>query len=95
MNYIYKISCFSLFILMIVLTFSCVLQIVNATQEKSTIQQYQRKINIVKSESENNYLASSNNVSLSNIEKVAREKMFVDSSDVIFVRSSATEVVIR
>ncbi len=95
MNYIYKISCLSLFVLMVALTFSCVLQIVNATQEKSAIQEYQKKINIAKSESDTNYLASSNGISLSNIEETAREKMFIDSTDVIFVRSSATEVVVR
>lgn len=95
MNYLYKISCLSLFVLITVLTFSCIFQIVSTTQEKSAIYNYQRKINIVKQEKENNQMTNGSNISLSSIEKIARENMFVDSSDVTFVRFSPTEVVIR
>ncbi len=95
MNYLYKISCLTLFLLIGVLTFSCIFQVVGATQEKSAMHGYQRKISAVKKEKEENYMLNGSNISLSSVEKIARENMFVDSSDVIFVRPSSTEVVAR
>ncbi len=95
MNYFFKISCLSLFLLITVLTFSCIFQVVSATQQKSAMQEYQRKISAVKIENNNNDLLSSSVVSLNTVEKIARENMFVDSTDVVFLKDSATEVVVR
>ncbi len=95
MNYFYKISCLSLFLLLVALTFSCVVQVVSATQEKSAIQKYQSKINERRNESSVDYSINGNGISLSAIEEMARERMFVESSEVTFVKVSTTEIVKR
>ncbi len=95
MKSIFKISYISLFFFVIVLTFSCIFQIINITQERYLAQRYQEKINTISKE---NYFAlrgSENGPSLREIERIARENNFTDAGSVTYIKAPATEVVVR
>lgn len=95
MKSILKVVWGSLISLAIVLTFSCIFQIVDITQDNYLAQQKQRKINTISRESLYSLHQSENSISLGEIEKMARERNFTDSEGITYLRVSSTEVVVR
>ena len=94
MNTIFKTSFITLSLLIVVLTFSCIFQIINTTQEKHLVQRYQREINKLSGES---YFANQkmeNRLTLSEVEEMARERSFTESENITYVRVSSSEVVV-
>lgn len=94
MNNISKIICVLLASLIVVLTFSCVFQIVNTTQETYLAQEYQEKINMVTRETASSF-QENEKLSLGVVEEMVRERNFTDSGSVSYVEVLATEVVVR
>lgn len=94
MKSIFKISYTFFFSLVIVLTFSCISQIINITQEKYLAQECQKKINTISRE--NLYdLQGNESISLKEIEVMAREREFTDLGTITYLKVPATEVVVR
>jgi hypothetical protein len=81
--------------LAIVLTFSCIFQIVGITQDKYLAHLYQEKINTIEREKHLNVNAEVHRLSLVQFEEMARERNFVDAGSVTYLRVPATEVVVR
>ena len=94
MNNISKTICALLASLIIVLTFSCVFQIVSITQETYLAQKYQEKINMVTREATSSF-QENEKLSLGVVEEMMREKNFTNSGSVSYVEVLATEVVVR
>ncbi len=84
-----------LFSFVLMLSFSCIFQVIKITEEKALAHQYQREIN--QANKEKSFADIDNNVfiSLKDIEEEAREKSFVESSDVDYVEVSEAEMVIK
>jgi len=80
--------------LIVVLTFSCISQIVSITQETYLAQRYQEKINTITREATSPFQVNGD-ISMSKVEEMAREKNFTNSESVSYVEVLATEVVIR
>ncbi len=95
MKVISKISYISLLFFAIVLTFSCIFQIIGVTQEKYLSQEYQEKINTISRESYFAFRGVENGPSLKEVEEMAREDNFIDVENIIYVKAPATEVVVR
>jgi hypothetical protein len=95
MKSIFKISYLFFFSLVIVLTFSCVFQIINITQEKYLTQEFQKKINTISRENLYTLQGSESSLSLREIETMARERKFTDLGTVSYLKVPATEVVVR
>ncbi len=95
MKSILKISYLSLFFFVIVLTFSCIFQIINLTQEKYLTQRYQEKINTISRKNYFNHHGSENGFSLREVEEIARENNFTDKGSITYLKAPATEVVVR
>jgi hypothetical protein len=96
MQSIFKISYTLLFSLVVVLTFSCISQIVKITQEKYLAQECQKKINTISKEIFYITLQENENIlPLREIEVMARERRFTDLGPVTYLKIPATEVVVR
>ncbi len=95
MKNIFKISCAFSFSLIIVLTFSCVSQIINITQENYLAQECQKKINAISRESLYTPQGDEKILSLREIETMARERSFTHLGTVTYLKVSAPEVVVR
>jgi len=80
--------------LIVVLTFSCVFQIVTVTQETYLTQRYQKKINTIAREVSSPFRGEEK-LSLSEVEEMAYERGFTGSESVSYVEVFATEVVVR
>ncbi len=81
--------------LAVVLTFSCIFQIVGITQEKYLAHLYQEKINTIEKESYFITRGEDSRLSLVQAEEMARERDFVETGVVTYLRVPATEVVVR
>ncbi len=95
MKSIFKISYLSLFFFVIVLTFSCLFQIINLTQEKYLTQRYQEKINTISRKNYFDHYSAENGFSLREVEEIARENNFTETGSITYLKAPATEVVVR
>ncbi len=80
--------------LIVILTFFCIFQIINVTQETYLAQRYQKEINTITRESVSPF-SGEEKLSLREVEELARERDFVESDSVSYVEVLATEVVVR
>lgn len=94
MKSLLKISSVFLGVLVVVLTFFCIFQIINSTQEKHLVQSYQEKINTITRDRSLGFSERGNNLTLSEVENIARKRDFVESENVTYVRVSSSEVVV-
>ncbi len=94
MKSLLKISSVFLGVLVVVLTFFCIFQIINSTQEKHLVQSYQEKINTITRDRSLGFSERGNNLTLSEVENIARKRNFVESENVTYVRVSSSEVVV-
>ncbi len=95
MKSIFKISYLTLFFFVIVLTFSCIFQVINLTQEKYLTLRYQEKINTI---SRKNYSGAhdvKNGFSLKEVKRIASENNFTETESITYLKAPATEVVVR
>ncbi len=94
MKTISKIFRITLAVLAIVFSFSCVFQIIKMTNEKYLVEKYQEEVNTI---SEEIYSASQNfekELTLATVENMAKEKNFVQSENITYVKVSSAEVVV-
>ncbi len=85
----------SLFALAIVLSFSCIYQIINVTQERYLAQRYQKKVNTISRENYSLFYGLQNGISLKEVEEIVKEKEFTQAKDVTYLQVSSREVVSR
>ncbi len=78
----------------VALAFACVLQITDMTQSRFLAQEYQNRLNEV-SEKSLTLNDPENNLSLSEIERIAESNGFTDGGSVIYVEVSDTEMVVK
>jgi hypothetical protein len=95
MKNVFKISFFSVSFLIMMFTFSCIYQINSMTQEKYLVKEYQNKINNISNKNYLSFYNKDNGVSLRKAEEMARERSFIDTENVTYIKVSSGEVVIR
>ncbi len=92
MRIILKYSHFLLSTLALVLTVTCILQIISMTQEKHLARQYQREASVAYEEMFS-LSAPENSLSLQRVEEKAKKRNFVNGGSVTYLRVSPMEVV--
>jgi hypothetical protein len=90
-----KVSSILLLSLIVVLTVSCVFQIVGITHEKFLAHEKQQEINAIAEESSLAFEENGNGLSLAEVEEFAKENNFVNARNITYLRVPATEVVVR
>jgi hypothetical protein len=95
MKSFFKIFKTFLFLSVVPLVFCSIFQITEMTKEKQLIQETQKEIDLILEESAFSVL--SNEMSLDEVEEMARERNFIDISntDITYIEETPTEVVVK